>query len=87
MNMWPDTKEFFDVVHEHSEEIQPQMKIILFAGIGNFIKSYNDARHETNNPKISFAIALEKVTQNPAINLLMASQLNRVIDGKVEEMM
>tara|TARA_R100000329_G_C7611715_1_gene217102 strand:+ start:497 stop:808 length:312 start_codon:yes stop_codon:yes gene_type:complete len=80
MNSWNDLKQFLDALHEHSEELNPQINAMLFGGMGQLVQGYVVARTELNSPKHSLAIALEKVAANPAFAALMHQTVNSVVD-------
>ena len=80
MNSWNDLKNFLDALHEHNEELNIQMKGILFGGLGQFCQAYVVARGELNSPKHSMAIALEKTTENPMFAALMQSAIHQSVD-------
>ena len=85
-NAWPDAVRFFDALHEHSNELDATMKAIMFGGIGQLMKSYNEARSELNDPNQSLAIALEQVTKNPLFSRFMQTQINEGLDSVIEGM-
>ena len=80
MNSWNDLKNFLDALHEYNDELNLQMKGILFGGFGQFAQAYVVARGELNSPKHSMAIALEKTTQNPMFAALMQSAIHQSVD-------
>lgn len=85
-NVWPDLKQFLDALHEHSDEINPHWRGLLFGGLGQLVAAYVTARSESNDPKQSYAVALEVMVANPAFAGMMQGMVNQTIDGAVVKM-
>ena len=86
LNAWPLTKEFLDNLHEHSGSIDPHWRGLLFGGLGQMMAAYNTARDEANEPRLAFAIALEKTVANPQFAGMMQGMLNQTIDSGIAKM-
>ena len=86
LNAWPDLKVFLDAMHEHSDEITPHWRGLLFGGLGQLVASYATARAEANSPRQAYAVALEQMVANPAFAGMMQGMLNQTIDGAVVKM-
>ena len=85
-NVWPDLKQFLDALHEHSDEINPHWRGLLFGGLGQLVAAYVTARSESNDPKQAYAVALEVMVANPAFAGMMQGMVNQTIDGAVVKM-
>lgn len=81
-----ETKELLDVLYEHRDEFNPMLHGLLFGAYGQLVMSYNIARKESNNPKLSLAIGLEKVLENPHFGALMKANMQNVVDEVVTKM-
>jgi hypothetical protein len=62
------------------------LKGLIFGGLGQLVLAYNVARNETNTPKLSLALGVEKVMKNPLFNASMAGNIENLIDNAVEKM-
>ena len=78
-----DIKNLLDALWEHRDELDEQMKVTLFIGLGGFVKTYAESRSELNKPLESFAHAVEKVFTHPAYEKVMMKQMTDKIDDKV----
>jgi len=85
-NSEDDLKDFLDTLHQHSPSLEKPLKAILFGGLGQFSVAYNEARTELNEPSMSFALALEKVIQNPQFSVFMLSMMNTTFDANLEKL-
>ena len=85
-NVWPDLKQVLDALHEHSDEINPHWRGLLFGGLGQLVAAYVTARSESNDPKQAYAVALEVMVANPAFAGMMQGMVNQTIDGAVVRM-
>ncbi len=86
INSASELKQFLDILFEHEKEIHPMLKGLLFGGFGQLVMGYNVARTEANDPKLSLALATEKVMKNPLFNQVMAGNIENIIDKSVEQM-
>jgi hypothetical protein len=86
INSASEFKEFLDVLFEHKDELNPMMKGLLFGGLGQLVMGYNVGRTESNDPKMSLAIGMEKVMQNPLFNQVMVGNITNIIDRTAENM-
>ena len=86
LNAWPHTKEFLDIMHQHSSTIDAHWKGLLFGGLGQLMAAYNTAREEANAPRQAFALALEKTVANPQFAGMMQGMVNQSIDSGVAKM-
>ena len=86
LNVWPDLRQFLDALNEHSSELTPQWRGIIFGGLGQLVAAYTTARNEGNDPKQAYAVALEVMVANPAFATVMQGVMNQAVDGVVANM-
>lgn len=86
LNAWPELRQFLDALHEHSDEFNTQWRGMMFGGLGQFFAAYTTARAEANDPRQSYAVALEVMVANPAFAGMMQGMINQTIDGAVVKM-
>lgn len=85
-NSWPMMNLFLNSLAKHKQELPDMMKGLLFGGLGQFSKSYNEARSESNKPEHAVALALQEVISNPHFSILMGMGVDNAIDNRVSKM-
>ena len=86
INAWPLLNRFLNRMQKHRSDLPDLGKGVLFGVLGRFSASYNEARHESNSPEHSFALAAQAMMQDPHFTLMMQDGINTAMDNKVSNM-
>ena len=78
-------KELLDVMHEYGAEVHPNLRAMLFGGLGKFVMSYHDLRADLNDPMHSFQMALGAVHDDRRIQALFGQTAEAMVDRVVPE--
>lgn len=83
---WLPMKEFLDVLIQHEDELDLQVRALVIGGLGSFVRTYAKRRADHNPKHLSFLDAIESMQKDERVQLLNQMVAERFVDSQVEKM-